>query len=90
MAELIPECTVRYEMELEASDIMPPSEAVPRAICECMARVLLDKNGIVLLALVDRRKLDPLSLNPVTEEDEALCINTLWETHSEVFKSLKP
>jgi hypothetical protein len=88
--DLVGTCSARFEVELENTDIEPLTEALPRSLCECLAQALLDKNGIVRLALVDLRRLDPLALEPVTEEDGAVCINTLWDPNIELAKRLAP
>ena len=76
--DLVSTCTARFEIELEGADIDPLEEALPRSLCECLAQTLLDKNGIVRLAMVNRHWFDPQSLEPVTEAEEAFCINALW------------
>jgi hypothetical protein len=77
MQDLVSTCTARFEIELENAGIEPLKNTLPRSSCECLAHKLLDKNGIVRLALVDGHRLDPLALEPVTEEDGAVCINAL-------------
>ncbi|WCM48508.1 hypothetical protein OH720_15855 [Pseudomonas sp. WJP1] len=88
LKELVNACSTRFEVELENADIEPPIKALPRSLCECMAHVLLDKNGTVRLALVDSRMLDPQALEPVTEEDGEACINALWKPDAELAKRL--
>ncbi|NUU36909.1 hypothetical protein [Pseudomonas sp. C2B4] len=80
LKELVNTCSARFEIELENADIEPPMAALPQSLCECLAQTFLDKNGVVRLALVDSRLLDPLALEPVTEEDGDACINALWES----------
>lgn len=43
-----------------------------------MAHSLLDKNGMVRLALLNQHMLDPMALEPVTEKDKEACLNALW------------
>ncbi|MET0845777.1 MAG: hypothetical protein ABWY46_06255 [Pseudomonas sp.] len=81
-------CTARFEIELENADIDPLTKALPRSLCECLALSLLDKNGMVRLAMVNRRMLDPLALEPVTEKDEEACINALWGPDVELARRL--
>ncbi|PMU07806.1 MULTISPECIES: hypothetical protein [unclassified Pseudomonas] len=77
MQDLISTCTARFEIELENAGIESLTNTLLRSLCECLAHKLLDKNGMVRLALVDRHRLDPLALEPVTEEDGSDCINAL-------------
>ena len=81
-------CTERYELELENADIGPLPEALPRSLCECLASSLLDKNGIMRLALVDRGLLEPLALEPVTQKDASACIDALWVPNVELATGL--
>ncbi|MDT8909225.1 hypothetical protein V9K90_11330 [Pseudomonas sp. CCNWLW56] len=85
---LISTCTSRLQIEFEGAAIVFPRETPPRVLCECLAQALVEKNGIARLALVDAFKLDPLNLEPVTQEDARLCINTLWIPDHELAKSL--
>jgi len=57
-------------------------------LCECQAQTLLNKNGVLRLALVDSHLLDPQTLEPVTEEDGKFCINALWKPGAELAKRL--
>ncbi|BFT63177.1 hypothetical protein [Pseudomonas moorei] len=82
--DLVGTCTARLEIELEGSDMAPLESALPRSLCQCLAQALLDKNGIVRLAMVNRHWFDPVSLEPVTEADETVCINTLWVPNAEL------
>jgi hypothetical protein len=86
--DLVNTCTARFEIELEPTDSDPLAKALPRSLCECLAHSLLDKNGIVRLAMVNRRMLDPLALEPVTEKDEEACVNALWVPNVELAKRL--
>lgn len=86
--DLVDTCAARFEIELEGADIDPLAEALPRSLCECLAQALLDKNGIVRLAMVNRHWFDPLSLEPVTEAEEASCANALWVPSSGLTKRL--
>ncbi|MDZ5436378.1 hypothetical protein T3H00_27395 [Pseudomonas fluorescens] len=88
LRELVNACSARFEIELENADIEPPMAALPQSLCECLARTFLDKNGVVRLALVDSRLLDPLALEPVTDEDGEACINALWESGPGLAKRL--
>ena len=38
--------------------------------------------------MVNRRMLDPLALEPVTEKDEEVCVNALWVPNVELAKRL--
>jgi hypothetical protein len=75
---LISTCTTRLEIEFEIAEIDYPERASPRALCQCLAHALVEKNGIVALALVDGLSFDPLNLEPVTEEESQRCIDALW------------
>ncbi|MDU9025752.1 hypothetical protein NHG95_20935 [Pseudomonas corrugata] len=75
---LISTCTTRLEIEFELAEIEYPESASPRALCQCLAHALLEKNGVVPLALVEGLSFDPLNLKPVTEEDSQHCIDALW------------
>jgi hypothetical protein len=86
--DLVGTCTARLEIELEDADMDPLARALPRSLCECLAQALLDKNGIVRLAMVNRRWFDPLSLEPVTEADETACVNVLWVPNAGLTKRL--
>lgn len=86
LRELVNACSARFVIELEEAEIETPIEALSRSLCECEARTLLNKNGVVRLALVDRHLLDPQTLEPVTEEDGEVCINALWAPRAEVAK----
>lgn len=86
--DLADTCTARFEIELENANIDPLTRALPRSLCECLAHSLLDKNGVVRLAMVNGRLLDPLALEPVTEKDEDSCINALWVPSVELAKRL--
>ena len=88
LRELVNSCSARFEIELEKAEIEPPIEALSRSLCECQAQTLLNKNGVVRIALVDSHLLDPQSLEPVTEEDGEACINALWKPDAELAKRL--
>lgn len=88
MQDLADTCTERYELELENADIGPLPDALPRSLCECLASSLLDKNGIMRLALVDRGLLEPLALEPVTQKDASACIDALWVPNVELATGL--
>ncbi|WP_433771544.1 hypothetical protein [Pseudomonas putida] len=88
LRELVDTCSARFEMELENAEIEPPRDALPQSLCECLAHAFLDKNGVVQLALVDRHLMDLQALEPVTEEDGEVCINTLWEPNPGLAKRL--
>jgi|UPI00068E659F hypothetical protein len=75
---LINTCTAQLEIEFEIAEIDYPQRASPRALCQCVAQALLEKNGLVSLALVGGLGLDPINLEPVTEEDSQQCIDALW------------
>lgn len=76
-------CTARFEVEFEQAEVELPLEVLSRSLCECQAKALLKKNGVVRLALVDGHLLAPQSLEPVTEQDAEVCINALWKHDAE-------
>jgi hypothetical protein len=86
--DLVGTCTARFEIELEGADMGPFAQALPRSLCKCLAQALLDKNGVVRLALVNRHWFEPVSLEPVTEADETVCINALWVPNPGLAKRL--
>ncbi|MNP44047.1 hypothetical protein D3C76_1378950 [compost metagenome] len=86
--DLVGTCTARLEIELENADIDSLTKALARPLCECVAHSFLDKNGIVRMAMVNKRMLDPMDLEPVTEKDEEDCINALWLPNVELAKRL--
>ncbi|WP_223434240.1 MULTISPECIES: hypothetical protein [unclassified Pseudomonas] len=88
LKEMVNACSARFEIELENAEVEPSIKALPRFLCECVARSFLDKNGVVRLALVDSHLLDPQVLEPVTEEDGEVCINALWEPNTGLAKRL--
>jgi hypothetical protein len=88
LRELVNSCSARFEIELEKAEIEPPIEALSRSLCECQAQALLDKNGVVRLALVDSHLMDPQTLEPLTEADGEVCINALWKPYAELAKRL--
>ncbi|MNR67375.1 hypothetical protein D3C85_1913300 [compost metagenome] len=53
-----------------------------------MAHHLVDKNGLVRLAMVNKHLLEPMALEPVTQKDEEACINALWQPHDELARRL--
>ncbi|WP_085696130.1 hypothetical protein [Pseudomonas sp. B26(2017)] len=83
LRELVNVCTARFEVEFEQAEVEPPLEVLSRSLCECQAKALLKKNGVVRLALVDSHLLAPQSLEPVTEQDAEACINALWKHDAE-------
>lgn len=88
LRDLVESCSARFEIELEKAEIEPPIQALSRSLCECQAQTLLNKNGVLRLALVDSHLLDPQTLEPVTEEDGKFCINALWKPDAELAKRL--
>lgn len=76
--DLVDTCAARLVIEFENAEMEPLPPALPRSLCECMAHSLLDKNGVVRLAMLNQHMLDPMALEPVTEKDKVACINALW------------
>lgn len=87
--DLVGTCTARLEIEFESAGTDPLTIALARPLCECVAHSYLDKNGIVRLAMVSTHLLDSMALEPVTENDEEACINTLWQPNVELAKRLR-
>ena len=86
MRDLVDTCTLRLEIEFANAEIESLPEALPRSLCECVAHSLLDKNGMVRLAMLNKHLLDPMALEPVTGKDEEACINALWLPDIELAK----
>ena len=86
--DLVNTCTARLEVEFENAEIDSLPETLPRSLCECVAHNLLDKNGLVLLAMVNKHLLEPMALEPVTQKDEEACINALWQPNDELAKRM--
>ncbi|WP_458718377.1 hypothetical protein [Pseudomonas gregormendelii] len=76
--DLVDTCTASLVIEFENAEMSSLPQALPRSLCECMAHSLLDKNGMVRLALLNQHMLDPMALEPVTEKDKEACLNALW------------
>jgi hypothetical protein len=86
--DLVNTCTARLEVEFENAEIDSLPETLPRSLCECVAHNLLDKNGLVRLAMVNKHLLEPMALEPVTQKDEEACINALWQPNDELAKRM--
>ncbi|MBZ9783665.1 hypothetical protein K9857_19225 [Pseudomonas sp. REP124] len=86
--ELVNTCTARLEIEFEDAEIDSLPDTMPRSLCECVAHHLLDKNGLVRLAMVNIHLLEPIALEPVTQKDEEACINALWPPHDELARRM--
>lgn len=84
--DLVDTCTTRLEVEFENAEMDFLPEVMPRSLCECVAHALLDKNGMLRLAMLNKHMLDPTDLEPVTEKDEEACINALWQPNVELAK----
>ncbi|MEB2517166.1 hypothetical protein SOP85_17190 [Pseudomonas sp. YuFO20] len=75
--DLVDMCTARLVIEFENAEMESLPQALPRSLCECMAHSLLDKNGMVRLAMLNQHMLDPMALEPITEKDKEACISAL-------------
>ncbi|MBC2690304.1 MULTISPECIES: hypothetical protein [Pseudomonas] len=84
--DLVDACTVRLEVEFENAEMYALPKTLPRSLCECVTHSLLDKNGMVRLAMLNQHMLDPMALEPVTQQEEEACIKTLWLPHIELAK----
>ncbi|MGY4494742.1 hypothetical protein [Pseudomonas sp. TE3610] len=78
MTQLVTDCTARLEAELFSADLVPTDSTVSADLCNCLARTLLDKNGILRLALVDVHRYDPMALQPLTDVEEGACVDQWW------------
>lgn len=84
--EFVDSCTSSLQIEFESAEIHAVPKALPRSLCECVAHSLLDKNGLVRLAMFNRHLLDPMALEPVTDNEEEACIDALWRPDVELAK----
>lgn len=70
-------CAARFEIEWQDPENQPPPRALLDAVCRCLSRALLDRNGLWQLALVDNGWRHLQELEPVTEGDEAMCVDEI-------------
>ena len=84
MDNLTQGCAARFEIELQHDDSSLPPRVLLNAMCRCLAQALADRNGVWQLALVQQGWRDLRALEPVTEDDEMMCVDAIIEPEVEL------
>lgn len=86
MEALTQSCALHFEIELQKPGNPPPPRVLLNAMCGCLTRALLNRNGVWRLALVDLGWRDLQALKRVTEDDEVKCVDGIVEPEVELAK----
>lgn len=86
METLTQSCAARFEIELQSEDNPPPPPVLLNAMCRCLAQALAERNSVWQLALVQQGWRDLRALEPVTEDDEMMCVDAIIEPEVELAK----
>jgi hypothetical protein len=84
MENLTQSCAARFEIELQRADNPPPPRVLLNAMCRCLAQALAERNSAWQLALVQQGWRDLQALEPVTEDDEMMCVDAIVEPEVEL------
>ncbi|MBS7600849.1 hypothetical protein KHO53_21980 [Pseudomonas sp. RC2C2] len=83
-------CEANVQAQVDVPGGGPLAAVIAKPVCQCLAQVFLDRNGVVRLALFDTPLLEVGQFNEVTEADEQRCLEQLDMLPEETAAITKP
>ncbi|MNF56518.1 MULTISPECIES: hypothetical protein [unclassified Pseudomonas] len=81
---IVSACKSNLDARLQASGESDEAPSISLPVCQCLSKVFLDRNGILRLALFKTELLDAADYEGVSEADEAFCIDSVFESASDL------
>lgn len=70
-------CEANLQAQIDTPNGGPLVAMIAKPVCQCLAQVFLDRNGVIRLALFDTSVLEVTAFKGVTETDEQRCLEQL-------------